>query len=141
MWILMDLYELFRNYMLRTEAYRLIFATIPLTIGSLFVIFLAICCQNIEIMMTKIITKLNEIDDKILNCKECQDAAKSLYNQIIFQPINIIGPGNKKITKIYIINVMKSLLSYITLLIQFQKKFKPKFKKKNNFQVNSQQKS
>ncbi|KAL7020977.1 hypothetical protein ACKWTF_011696 [Chironomus riparius] len=75
--------------------------------------------------MTKIITKLNEIDDKILNCKECQDAAKSLYNQIILQPINIIGPGNKKITKIYIINVIKSLLSYITLLIQFQKKFKP----------------
>ena len=53
--------------------------------------------------MTKTITKLNGIDDKVLISEECQHAAKSLYNQVVLQLIIMLGPGKKKIKIIYFI--------------------------------------
>lgn len=62
--------------------------------------------------MNKLITKLNEMDDKLLISKDCQVALGFLYDQIIVQPIEFYGSGQQKINKIYFVGVSEKLKLY-----------------------------
>ncbi|KAL7013329.1 hypothetical protein ACKWTF_015334 [Chironomus riparius] len=67
--------------------------------------FLTICCQNIENTMAKLSTKLNKLDQLVFGSKEAQNAFRSVYDQIVVQPIAILNHRDGKINKSYYANV------------------------------------
>ena len=51
--------------------------------------------------MDDLITKINEMDDKVLINDECQVAVGFLHDQVITQPVEFYSTGNQKIDKNY----------------------------------------
>jgi hypothetical protein len=58
--------------------------------------------------MSTISTKINNLDENVINSKECQDALRSLYDQVNIQPVEVGSFGIQKMNKLFFVGVGKS---------------------------------
>ena len=57
--------------------------------------------------MATINAKINNLDENVIHNRECQDALRSLYDQVNIQPVEVGTFGVQKMNKLFFVGVGK----------------------------------
>jgi len=57
--------------------------------------------------MITINTKINNLDENVIHSRECQDALRSLYDQVNIQSVEVGTFGVQKMNKLFFVGVGK----------------------------------